>query len=66
MLKREEGREVQHVPVNLYGGGHELVAVAPVPGLTAEDIEVEVADHSLAIKRQTGPDRGMSVRGLRT
>jgi HSP20 family protein len=44
------------VPVNLYDDGHELVAVVPMPGLTADEIEIRVTDHDLNIEgRLRGP-----------
>jgi hypothetical protein len=37
LIHRQEGQQVQEVPANLYDDGHELVAVLPLPGLTADE-----------------------------
>jgi HSP20 family protein len=56
MIRAEAGQQVQEVPVNFYDDGHELVAILPMPGLTADDIEIEVTDHELAVRaRLRGP-----------
>jgi HSP20 family protein len=52
MLKMQAGQETQELPVNLYDDGHELVVVVPMPGLTPDEIEVEVGDHELSIQGQ--------------
>ena len=45
------------IPVNLYENDHELMVVAPMPGVAAEDISVDVRDDGrLTLRaRQHGP-----------
>lgn len=52
MIRAQEGQQAQEVLVNLYDDGHELVVVVPMPGLTPNEIEVEVTDHELSIQGQ--------------
>jgi HSP20 family protein len=56
MMRAQNGPQIQEVPANLYEDGHELVAVLPIPGVTADEIEIEVSDHELVIQaRLRGP-----------
>ncbi|HYM53004.1 MAG TPA: Hsp20/alpha crystallin family protein, partial [Candidatus Dormibacteraeota bacterium] len=45
------------IPINLFENDRELMVVAPMPGIAAEDIEVDVRDDgSLTLRaRQHGP-----------
>ncbi len=55
-MRVQNGQQVQEVPANLYEDGHELVAVLPIPGVTADEIEIEVSDHELVVQaRLRGP-----------
>jgi HSP20 family molecular chaperone IbpA len=56
LIHSQEGQQVQEVPANVYDDGHELVAVLPIPGLTGDEIEIEVTDHELTVQaRLRGP-----------
>jgi hypothetical protein len=39
------GQHKQDLPVSMYDNGHELVAVAPMPGLTSGEIEAQAPEH---------------------
>jgi HSP20 family protein len=39
------------VPINLFENDHELIVVTPMPGVTAEDISVDVLDDGQLIVR---------------
>lgn len=45
-----------NLPVNIYQTGHDLVVLAPVPGLAPEDISLELRPNTLTIRgRLRGP-----------
>jgi HSP20 family protein len=49
----EPGREgIQRVPVNMYETEDALVIVAPMPGVTADDVEIVVEADQLTVKAQ--------------
>ena len=52
MFRMQEGQSAQDIPVNLYDDGHELVAVVPLPGVTPDEIEIEVTEQELVIRAQ--------------
>ena len=52
MTQGQEGPLVQQAPVNLYDDGHELVAVLPMPGLDADNIEIRVTEQDLVVEGQ--------------
>jgi HSP20 family molecular chaperone IbpA len=45
----EPGGEPMHVPVNVYEAEEALVVVAPLPGVTAQDVDVSVDGDQLRI-----------------
>ena len=44
------GTEAQSVPVNLYEADEAVVLVAPLPGVMADDVEVDVEGRSVTIR----------------
>ena len=49
----EPGREgIQRVPVNMYETDEALVVVAPMPGVTADDVEIVVEADTLTIRAE--------------
>ncbi len=46
------GGEAQHVPVNAYETSGAFVIVAPLPGVMAEDVTIEVEGGSVLIKAE--------------
>ena len=44
------GTELQSVPVNVYEADEAIVIVAPLPGVMADDVEVDVEGRSLTIR----------------
>jgi HSP20 family protein len=69
-VDRDKGRSAdpdapQRVPVNVFETEHQFVVVAPMPGMEAADIEIEIDDRHLKVtapKRGPGQERHNYVR----